>query len=150
MKRSPGHAVLSKLQDLMTLLDEVKTIAVVGLSEKPERDSHSVCAYLQRQGYRIVGVNPAATEILGEPCFPSLSAIPEELRREIDMVAVFRRPEDAIAVLDETASLGIRKAWLVPGASSAEAIEAAAGHGLTIVADRCLRTVHAAARRGIS
>lgn len=150
MKRSPGHVVLSKLQDLKTLLDEVETIAVVGLSEKPERDSHSVSAYLQREGYRIVGVNPAVTEILGEPCFPSLSAIPEGLRREVDMVAVFRRPESAIAVLDEAASLGIRKAWLVPGAASRAAIETAAVHGLTIVADMCLRTVHAATRRGIS
>jgi uncharacterized protein len=150
VKRSRRPTVLTGLQDLKTLLDEVKTIAVVGLSDDPGRDSHSVCAYLQRQGYRIVGVNPALTEVLGEPCFPSLSAIPEGLRHEIDMVAIFRRPEAAIAVLDEAASLGIPRAWLVPGASSSAAMESAAGHGLTIVADMCLRTVHAATRRGIS
>jgi len=139
---------IESLEDLKALLDEVKTIAVVGLSDKPDRESHSIAAYLQQKGYKIIGVNPTAAQILGEPCYPSLSAIPEEARKRIDLVAIFRRPEDAAKIAEEAAGLGLRRVWFVPGSFSGEALEAAERHGLTFVAERCLRTSHLLTRAG--
>jgi predicted CoA-binding protein len=133
-------------EDLKALFGRTKTIAVVGLSEKPERDSHSISAYLQEQGFKIVGVNPTAKTILGEPTYASLTAIPEPVRRTIDLVVVFRKAEDAPAVLAEAAALGLRSAWLPPGSSSAAALQVAGELGLTLVADKCLRVVHSAIR----
>lgn len=138
--------ILEAFEDLKKLLDETRTIAVVGLSEKPDRDSNSISAYLQQQGYKIVGVNPTARTILGAPCYPSLSAIPDDVRRSIDLVAIFRKAEDSPAVLEEAAKLGLRRVWLPPGASSGPALGIAAEHGLTLVADKCLRVVHSATR----
>jgi predicted CoA-binding protein len=139
---------LESLEDLKTLLDGAKTIAVVGLSDKPDRESHAIAAYLQRNGYRIVGVNPTAARILGEPCYPSLAAIPEDTRKRIDLVAVFRRPEDAVKVAEEAAGLGLERVWFVPGSFSREALAAADRHGLTFVAERCIRTAHEMTRTG--
>jgi hypothetical protein len=139
---------IESLEDLKALLDEVKTIAVVGLSDKPDRESHSIAAYLQQNGYKIIGVNPTAAQILGEPCYPSLSAIPEEVRKRIDLVAIFRRPEDAEKIAEEAAGLGLRRVWFVPGSFSMPVLQAAIRHRLTFVADKCLRTSHQLARAG--
>ncbi len=128
--------------DLKQLLTEAKSIAIVGLSEKPERDSHSISKYLQAHGYKIVGVNPAARSILGEPCYPSLSAIPEDVLRTIRFVAVFRRAEDVPAIIEEVKKLGLRTIWLPPGSSSEAALAAAAHHNAEVVSDKCLRVVH--------
>src|SRR2546428_4131139 len=134
--------VVETLEGLKALLDETRTIAVVGLSEKEERDSHSISRYLKEQGYRIVGINPTASRIFGEPCFPSLSGIPEDVRRQVDLVAIFRRPDDVPGILEEASRLGLKRAWLPTGASSPKALEVAQGLGLTVVADKCLRVVH--------
>lgn len=139
--------LIHALPDLRTLLTEAKTIAVVGLSEKPDRDSHSISAYLQDHGYRIVGVHPTAKSILGEPCHASLTAIPEDVRRQIDLVAIFRRAEDAPGVIEEAARLGLKTVWLPPGSSSPAAIDQAVTSGTRVVADLCLRVVHGAAMR---
>ncbi len=136
--------ILESFGDLRALLASTKTIAVVGLSEKPDRDSHSISLYLQESGYRIVGVNPTAKTILGEPCYPSLSAIPDGVSQAIDLVAVFRRAEDSPGVLEEAAQLGLKRIWLPLGASSQSALDVAAKHGFTLVADKCLRVVHSA------
>jgi hypothetical protein len=138
--------VVESLEDLKALLDRTKTIAVVGLSEKPERDSHSISRYLKEQGYRIIGINPVASTILGEPSYPSLSAIPEDLRRQVDLVAVFRKAGDVPAILEEASRLGLKRAWLPAGASSPSALQSALGLGLTVVADKCLRVVHEVTR----
>ncbi len=138
---------LETTAELKQLLTETKAIAVVGLSEKPERDSHSISAYLQAHGYKIVGVNPTAKSILGEPCYPSLSLIPEDVRRTIRFVAIFRRAEDAPAIIDEAAKLGFRTVWLPPGSSSQAALDAAEKQGSSVVAEKCLRVVHSAVLR---
>jgi len=143
---APKH--IDSLEDLKALLDEVKTIAVVGLSDKPDRESHSIAAYLQQNGYKIIGVNPTAAQILGEPCYPSLAAIPEEARKRIDLVAIFRRREDAATIAEEAAGLGLRRVWFVPGSWSGSAFQAAIRHRLTFVADKCLRTSHLLTRAG--
>jgi predicted CoA-binding protein len=142
MTAPPRGRLLDTAEEIRELFAETRTIAVAGLSEKPDRDSHAIAAYLQRQGLRIIGVNPKATNILGEPCYPSLSAIPEGERRQIDLVAIFRRPDDVPGVIAEAARLGLKRAWLVPGAESREGLEACAAQGLDCVAGHCLRTAH--------
>jgi len=134
--------VLERLEELQDLLETVKTIAVVGLSPDPARDSYTIAAYLQGSGYRIVGVNPAATEILGAPCYPSLSDLPAPLLEEVNLVAVFRRPAAVPSILEEAARLGIRTVWLQIGVASPGALEVANRLKLTIVANKCLRVVH--------
>lgn len=137
-------STLESREELKALLESVKTIAVVGLSDKPERDSHSIAAYLQANGYRLIGVNPTAKRILDSPVYPSLAAIPEPERRQIDLVAIFRKAEDAPQVIAEAAQLGLKRVWLPSGSSSPEALDVAAGHDMSVVADKCLRVVHAA------
>jgi hypothetical protein len=130
------------LDALAALLSEAKTLAVVGLSDDPSRDSHSVTAYLQRSGYRILGVNPAHGEVLGEPCYPSLSDIPEGIRATIDLVVVFRRPAAVPPIIEEAARLGLRRVWLQIGVSSPIALETASRLGVGVVPNKCIRVVH--------
>lgn len=144
------HTVIEKLEDLQALLEEVHTIAVVGLSPDPARDSYTIAAYLQGSGFRILGVNPGVQSVLGEPCYPSLSGIPTRLRQEIDLVAVFRRRDAVPSILEECAGLGLRTVWLQIGVSSPAALEVANRLGLTLVANKCLRVVHGLVREHLT
>src|SRR5437899_1873992 len=92
------------------LLESARTIAVVGLSDKPDRDSYQVAEYLQQQGYRIVPVNPAVSEVLGERSYPSISAIPSELR--VDIVDIFRRSEQVPPIVSEAIGRGVGAVWM--------------------------------------
>jgi hypothetical protein len=134
---------LEDREAIFDLLANMRTIAVVGLSARPERDSYTVSAYLQARGYRIAGVNPAQKEVLGEPCYPSLSEIPEAISREVDLVLVFRRPDEVAPIVAEMAKLGLRRLWLQLGVASTEVIEIASRRGITVVAEKCIRVVHA-------
>ncbi|NLF55952.1 MAG: CoA-binding protein [Thauera phenolivorans] len=125
---------------LRRLLQETKTIAVVGLSPKPDRPSHEVAAYLQRAGYRIVPVNPACEEVLGERCYPSLREIPVP----IDLVDVFRRPEDVMSVVEDAIAVGARALWLQLGVIAPQAAARAEDAGLKVVMDRCTKIDHRA------
>ena len=128
--------------DSIQILKDCRTLAVVGLSNNPGRVSNSVCAYMRRHGYRIIGVNPNYPEVFGEPCHPSLSEMPEETRNEVELVVVFRRPEEVPELLTECADLGLAKAWLQLGVASAEALEIAEKRNLEIVEEQCLMVVH--------
>jgi len=128
---------------LRRLLQETKTIAVVGLSPRPDRPSHEVAAYLQRAGYRIVPVNPACEEVLGEKCYPSLREIPVP----IDLVDVFRRPEDVMSVVEDAIAVGARALWLQLGVIAPQAAARAEDAGLKLVMDRCTKIDHRALLR---
>mgnify|MGYP001466642543 FL=1 len=128
---------------LRRLLQETKTIAVVGLSPRPDRPSHEVAAYLQRAGYRIIPVNPACEEVLGEKCYPSLREIPVP----IDLVDVFRRPEDVMAVAEDAIAVGARALWLQLGVIAPQAAARAEQAGLKVVMDRCTKIDHRALLR---
>src|SRR6266853_5296236 len=93
------------------ILDECRTIAVVGLSSKSTRPSHGVAAYMQRAGYRVIPVNPNEREVLGEKAYASLAEVPER----IDLVDVFRRSEEAGAAVDEAVTVGAKAVWLQEG-----------------------------------
>ena len=129
-------------QAMIDLLRSTRTIAVVGCSDRPERDSYRVAAYLQAAGYRVVPVNPACTEVLGERCYPDLSAVPAEI--EIDLVDVFRRPEAVPEVVEQVVARGVPALWLQLGVGHPEAEARARRAGVTVVSDRCLEVDHAA------
>jgi len=122
------------------LLRTARTIAVVGCSPKPHRDSHRVAAYLQRAGYRIVPVNPGFDEILGEPCYPTLGSVPRDV--EIDIVDVFRRSEHVPPIVDAAVARGVAAVWLQLGVSHPQAEARAREAGLQVVSDRCLKIEH--------
>jgi len=110
-------------------LRESRTIAVVGLSPNPQRDSHRVAKYLQNQGYRIVPVNPMVGEVLGEKSYPDLSSVPEP----IDMVDIFRRSEHAASVVEEAIQIGAKYIWMQDGVVDEEAASKAEAAGLLVV-----------------
>ena len=126
----------------MDLVDEQlrnsKTIAVVGLSDNPERDSHRVSKYMQSQGYRIIPVNPAITEALGEPSYPDLRSVPEP----IDMVDIFRKSELVAPVVEQAIEVGVKYIWMQDGVFNAEAAAKAEAAGIPVVMDNCVLRQH--------
>ena len=129
-------------EQLRDLLRQARTIAVVGLSPKPIRPSHSVARYLQRAGYRIIPVNPGHDEILGERSYPTLAAAARD--HGIDVVDVFRRSELAGAVVDEALALrpAPRLIWLQQGVEDSAAEQRAHAAGVPFVMDRCIAIEH--------
>jgi len=110
-------------------LSKSRTIAVVGLSPNPQRDSHRVAKYLQGQGYRIIPVNPMADEVLGEKSYPDLKSVPEP----IDMVDIFRRSELVLPVVEEAIQVGAKYIWMQDGVINEEAAEKALAAGLLVI-----------------
>ncbi|HMJ58090.1 MAG TPA: CoA-binding protein [Gemmatimonadales bacterium] len=125
---------------LRALLQEVHTIAVVGLSPKPDRPSHGVAGYLKRAGYHIVPINPGHEKVLGEQSYPTLTDAARE--HTIEVVDVFRRSEHAGAVVDEAIALHPRLIWLQQGVMDEAAAARAAAAGIPIVMDACLAVQH--------
>ncbi|MFD2333984.1 CoA-binding protein [Cohnella sp. GCM10020058] len=121
--------------EIKRILQETKNIAVVGLSGDPDKTSHMVSAAMQAKGYRIIPVNPKEAEILGEKCYKSLAEIPEP----IDIVNVFRRPEHTPPIAEEAVAAGAKVLWLQLGIANDEAASIAAGGGLTVIMDRCIK-----------
>lgn len=130
------------LESLRQILASVKTIAVVGLSNKPDRPSNEIAAYLKAQGYRIIPVNPAITEALGERAYASLREIPEH----VDVVQVFRRPDDVPPVVDDAIAISAKVVWMQEGIVHEESAARARAAGLTVVMDTCMRATHRALR----
>jgi predicted CoA-binding protein len=126
-------------RELRALLGDVRTIAVVGLSSRPNRPSYEVARYLQEHGYRIVPVNPNETEVLGERAYASLADIPER----IDVVDVFRRAEETPAIARDAVAIGARVLWLQEGIVSDEAARIATDGGLEVIMGVCIRHVRA-------
>lgn len=124
------------------LLAAADTIAVVGLSRNPKRDSHIVANHLKRNGYRIVPIHPKADAILGEPAYASITDVPDDLAAEIDIVDVFRPSDEVPGIVEEALDhlpnlCGI---WTQKDIRSEAGAEAAAEAGVTFVQDRCIRT----------
>ena len=121
------------------LLKQAKTIAVVGLSSKPDRSSYGVSAYMQQQGYKIIPVTPAETEVLGEKAYPRLEDVPVP----IDIVNVFRRSEYVPDIVDSAIAVGAKAIWTQLGVVVDEAAaEKAENAGLTVVMDQCIAVEH--------
>jgi len=124
---------------LKELLRSCRSIAVVGLSAQPDRPSHRVAAYLQAQGYQVIPVNPQLDTVLGERCYPDLAAI----GHPVDLVDVFRKPQDCLPVAQAAVALGAKALWLQLGGVDEAAARTAQAGGLTVVMDRCLMVEHA-------
>ena len=120
------------------LLRTSRTIAVVGLSNKRWRPSYGVSEYMQREGYRIIPVNPEIGEVLGEKCYPTVDAVPEP----IDIVNIFRRPEAVPDIVDAAIRVGAKALWMQEGVIHEAAAKRAREAGLVVVMDRCLLKEH--------
>jgi predicted CoA-binding protein len=126
------------------ILRELRRVAVVGISDRPERDSHRVAAYLQRAGYTIIPVNPNVDEVLGLRCWPDLEVAP----KPIEVVDVFRRSELVPPVVEAAIRVGARAVWMQDGVVHEEAAARARAAGLLVVMDRCMLRDHAAGLAG--
>lgn len=124
-----------KMKDILT---SANTIASVGLSSNQGKESYWIVLYLKEQGYRVIPVNPTAAEILGEKAYPSLSDIPGK----VDVVQVFRKPEDVPPVVDEAIKIGAKVVWMQEGIVNKEAAKKAEDAGLQVVMDACMRATH--------
>jgi hypothetical protein len=129
-----------KKEEIKKILAECKTVAVVGISPKEDRPSYGVASYLQSKGYRIVPVRPDGETLLGEKVYPSLTEIPKEI--EIDVVDIFRRPEDVPPVVEEAIRKGANVVWMQEGIIHEEAAAQARRAGLKVVMDRCMKKDH--------
>jgi uncharacterized protein len=125
-------------ETIKKILEETKTIAVVGLSSDAMRPSFDVSRYMQSQGYRIIPVNPHETEVLGEKAYAKLEDVPDK----IDLVNIFRRPTEAGQFVDQAIELGIKAVWLQDGVIDVPAAKRAQDAGLDVVMDDCLLRQH--------
>ena len=134
----------SEIEEILT---KHKTVAVVGLSREPDKDSHRVSAYLKAHGFRIIPVNPFADEVLGEKSYKSLLDIPPEIQKTIKVVDIFRPSEDVPPIVEQAIKLKalygtLQVVWMQLGVVNEQAAEAAKKAGLTVVMNRCMMVEH--------
>ncbi len=116
------------------ILKSSRVVAVVGISANPDRPSYRVASYLDKQGYKIMPVNPGEEEILGKVCYPDLSSIPEP----VDVVDIFRRSEEVSAIVEEAIKIGAKAVWMQEGVINEAVAARAREAGLLVVMDRCM------------
>ena len=134
------------IASLRRILAVSRTIAVVGLSQHWHRPSNFAAKYLQHHGYRIIPVNPAYDEVLGEKCYPSLAAIPAA----VDVVDCFRRAEDIAPLAEAAIAIGAKVLWMQLGVVNLDAAMRARAAGLEVVMDRCIKIEHARILGGLN
>ena len=127
---------MNEPETIKRILDECRTIAVIGLSSDPSRASHGVAAFMQRSGCKVIPVNPNETEVLGEKAYGHLSEVPVD----VDLVDIFRRPDKAGEAVDDAISAGARAVWMQEGVIDTAAAERAEEAGLLVVMNRCWLT----------
>jgi hypothetical protein len=130
-------------ETIRRILDECRTIAVVGLSSDAMRPSHGVARYMRRHDYKVIPVNPNETEVFGEKAYPDLAAVPEK----VDLVDVFRRSDQAGTAVDEAIAVGAKAVWLQEGVIDRNAAQRALDAGLLVVMDLCWLKEHMRANR---
>ena len=133
MAAHPRSPLMPEVDDVRAILTGTRVWAVVGCSPDPNRDSNRIASMLQRRGYEVIPVNPMASEILGERCFPTLNAI----TADVEVVDIFRRPDVAGAHVDEAVEIGARAVWMQLGVVDKAAAERGRAAGLRVVMDRC-------------
>lgn len=124
--------------EMRDILRSATTIASFGLSSNQEKESYWIVSYMKEQGYKIIPVNPTATEILGEKAYPDLESIPVK----VDVVQVFRKSEDVPPVVDSAIKIGAKVVWMQEGIVNEDAARKAREAGLQVVMDACMRAVH--------
>ncbi|MCC6544994.1 MAG: CoA-binding protein [Nitrospirae bacterium] len=131
------------MDDIDKILLESRNIAVVGISNKLGRPSLTVASYLKGQGYRIIPVNPTIQDVNGEKSYPDLTSIPEK----VDVVDIFRKPEDVLPVVEEAIRIGVKAIWMQEGIVNEEAAGKARAAGLHVVMDKCMLKEHSRLKR---
>lgn len=126
------------MDPIAQVLNESKTIAVVGLSSNPQKPSYEVAQYLQERGYKIIPVNPNLTEALGEKAYPDVLSIPEP----VDVVDIFRPPEAVPEIVEQAITKGAKVVWMQPGAENLQAAERAMQAGLQVIVGVCMMREH--------
>lgn len=134
---------INSQETIRRILDECRTIAVVGLSSNPSRASNSVAGYMRRSGYHVIPVNPNETSVFGETSYPDLSTVPDK----IDLVDIFRRSDEAGTAVDQAIAIGAKAVWLQEGVIDRDAAQRALDAGLLVVMDRCWLKEHIRAQR---
>ncbi len=134
---------INSRETIQRILDECRTIAVVGLSSHPSRPSNSVSAYMRSHGYNVVPVNPNETEVFGERAYANLASVPQV----VDLVDIFRRSEEAGKAVDEAIAVGAKAVWLQEGVIDQAAARRALDAGLLVVMDRCWLKEHLRLKR---
>jgi hypothetical protein len=134
--------------DVKEILIKYRTVAVVGVSRDPSKDSHRVAKYLQSQGFHVIPVNPTADEVLGEKCYKSLLEMPVDIQRTIEIVDIFRPSSDTPAIVEQAVKLKERYdkpyvVWMQLGIINEQAAETARQAGITVVMNRCMMQEHA-------
>ncbi len=124
--------------EIKAILTENKSVAIVGLSDKEERDSNKVARYMMDHGYTVIPVNPTKTEILGQTCYPDLASIPQAP----DIVDIFRKPDALAAVTDEAIKVGAKVVWMQLGLAHHDSAEKARAAGLKVVQGKCIKIEH--------
>lgn len=149
-RAAAGDDALDERAQIQWILKTCRTVAVVGLSSNPYKDSYIVAHHLHRQGYEVVPVNPTATAILGRPAYPSLAALPAEVAQHIDLLLIFRPSGEVEQIVDAGASRlpHLKAVWTQKGIVDHQAAARARAQGLAVVQDRCIRTQHLFAKFG--
>ena len=132
--------------ELRAILRTARTVASVGVSSNPEKPSYGIFQYLAGVGYRMIPVNPTTPEILGRTSYPDVRSIPEK----VDVVQVFRKPEDVPAVVEQAIQAGAKVVWMQEGVINKDAARQAEEAGLQVVMDRCMMKTHQRLLRGLS
>lgn len=132
--------------ELRERLECARTIAVVGLSDRPDRDSYGVARYLLGHGYEVIPVNPNETQVLGQPAYPSLRDVPPG--RLIDIVDIFRRSDQVGPVVHEAIARGVGAVWMQLGVENEEAARRARAHGIPVFQNLCIMQEHRRLRVG--
>jgi predicted CoA-binding protein len=138
--------IVDDIVGLRRILTQQRTIAVVGLSAQWHRPSYFAAKYMQDHGYRIIPVNPNYTEVLGHRCYPSITDIAEQ----VGIVDCFRRASEMVPIARDAVAIGAKVLWMQLGIRNDEAARIAAGAGLDVVADRCVKIEHARIMGGLN
>lgn len=124
--------------EMKEMFQTVRTIATVGFSTNPARPGYYVPEYLMLKGYRVIPVNPTIQDALGQKAYPDLLSVPEK----VDVVQIFRRPEDVPAIVEQAIKIGAKVIWMQIGATNPEAVKTAKTAGLGVVTDKCMMIEH--------
>jgi predicted CoA-binding protein len=147
---SVNVAIIDDIPGLRRVLTRSRTIAVVGLSANWYRPSFFAAKYMRDHGYRIIPVNPAYPEVMGERCYPDLRSAREGAAIPIDIVDCFRRPPEIPAIARDAVAIGAKVLWMQLGIRNAEAAQIALDAGLDVVMDRCVKIEHARILGGLN
>lgn len=134
---------INSKETIERVLEDCKTIAVVGLSSNPGRPSYGVASYMRRRGYKVIPVNPNETEVFGDKAYAKLADVPDK----VELVDIFRRSSEAGTAVDEAIAVGVKAVWLQEGVIDEAAAQRAKDAGLLVVMDRCWLKEHARGSR---